>query len=252
MPASAFLVAASATVRAASLNLCTDEYLLLLAQPGQIVGVSYLARDRRETALWRQAQRYPGNRGSIEDVLPLRPNLLLTSGGGGGRATAMLARRAGIRTLDVPYAANLDGVAKNLHDVAAALGKPQSAEPWLRRLADLRRNAPLRAEDALWMSGGGFTLAPDSLGAQWLRLAGLRQRPIVGGKVSLETLLITPPKALVISNYRSGQMSGGVRWLSHPIVQHAASRRIVTDGRAWTCMGPLMITEIERLRKIVK
>src|SRR4029079_5392463 len=76
MPASALLLAASAGIRAASRNLCTDEYLWRLAEPRQIVGVSYLARDRRETALWRQAQRYPGNRGSIEDVLPLRPNLL--------------------------------------------------------------------------------------------------------------------------------------------------------------------------------
>src|SRR6185295_2778498 len=99
------------------LNLCTDEYLLLLADPRQIVGVSYLARDRRDTALWRAARRYPGNRGSIEDILPLRPNLLLTSGGG-GRATALLAHRAGIRTLDVPYAANIGDVAANLSKVA--------------------------------------------------------------------------------------------------------------------------------------
>ena len=71
-------------------------------------------------------------------------------------------------------------------------------------------------------------------------------------KASLETLLIAPPKNLMISDYRSGQMSGGVRWLSHPIVRHAASRRLVTDGRAWTCMGPLMISEIERLKAAVK
>jgi iron complex transport system substrate-binding protein len=45
-------------------------------------------------------------------------------------------------------------------------------------------------------------------------------------------------------------MSGGVAWLGNPIVRHAGSRQIVTDGRPWTCMGPLMIDEIQRLRKL--
>lgn len=251
MAAFVLLLAASAAVRAASLNLCTDEYLLLLAEPRQIVGVSYLARDKRESPMWRTARRYPGNRGSIEDLLPLRPTLLLTSGGG-GRSTALLARRAGIRTLDLPYASDLDGVAANLRMVAAALGSPARAEPWLRRLASLRRNAPARSQDAIWISGGGLSLPPDSLGAQWMQLAGLRQRTIPGGRATLETLLTAPPKILVQSDYRSGEMSGGARWLSHPIVRHAGARQIVTDGRPWTCLGPLMIPEIERLRAVVQ
>jgi iron complex transport system substrate-binding protein len=250
MPASALLLAASA-VRAASLNLCTDEYLLLLAEPRQIAAVSYLARDPLETVLWRQARRYPGNRGSIEEILPLRPNLLLTSGGG-GRATALLAGRLGMRTVDVPYAASLDGVADNLRKVAAALGHPARADPWIRRLEALRAEAPRRASDSIWISGGGFSLAPNSLGAQWLRLAGLRQRALSGGRASLETLLTAPPKVLVRSDYRSGQMSGGNRWLANPIVRRSGQRQVATDGRPWTCLGPLMIPEIERLKKAMR
>ena len=251
MPAFASVLAVSAAVRAASLNLCTDEYLLLLAEQRQIVGVSYLARDERETSLWRLARHYSGNRGSIEDILPLRPNLLVT-GGGGGRSTALLARRAGIRTVDITYAADLDGVAENLRKVAAALGNPARAEPWLRRLAALRRDAPARQLDTIWISGGGFSLSPESLGAQWLRLAGLRQRPLAGGRATLETLLTNPPRVLIKSDYRSNEMSGGERWLAHPIVRHAGARQMVTDGRPWTCVGPLMIPEIERLRALIR
>ena len=250
MPASALLLAASA-VRSASLNLCTDEYLLLLAEPRQIVGVSYLARDPLESPLWREARRFPGNRGSIEEILPLRPSLLLTSGGG-GRATALLAGRVGIRTLDVPYASSLDGVASNLRKVAAALGNPARAKPWLRRLEALRATSPRRASDTIWISGGGLTLAPDSLGTQWLRLAGLEQRALPGARATLETLLTKPPNVLIRSAYRSGQMSGGNRWLANRIVRRAGHRQIATDGRPWTCLGPLMIPEIERLRKAAR
>jgi iron complex transport system substrate-binding protein len=54
---------------------------------------------------------------------------------------------------------------------------------------------------------------------------------------------------LLRSDYRSGQYSGEQRWLSHPLAKRPrAARTIATDGRRWTCMGPPMIAEIERLR----
>jgi iron complex transport system substrate-binding protein len=81
-----------------------------------------------------------------------------------------------------------------------------------------------------------------------MRLAGLKQRSLQGGRVSLETILIRPPAVLVQSGYRTGQFSRGAEWLNHPIVREAKSKRLQADGRAWTCMGPLVIAEVERLR----
>jgi iron complex transport system substrate-binding protein len=83
-----------------------------------------------------------------------------------------------------------------------------------------------------------------------MALGGFRQRPLRGDKVSLEQLLLSPPKVLLRSDYRSGQYSGEQRWLSHPMADGTRkSRTIVTDGRRWTCMGPTMIDEVTRLRK---
>lgn len=239
--------ASAAPGRVASVNLCTDEMLLLLARPDEIASISILSQDPLETALWRQARRFPSNDGTIEQVLAARPRAILNMGGG-GRSRAYLARRIGIYPVDIVLPTSLDDVIANLRRVAVLLGDVHRADPWVRRLQALRRSAPKTAEDTIWISGGGFTLSPDSLGAQWLRLAGLKQRPLAGGKATLETLLTAPPKDLVISDYRSGQMSGGVRWLSHPVVRQTRSRRLITDGRAWTCMGPLMIAEVERLK----
>lgn len=251
MPVSALLLGASAAVRAASLNLCTDEYLLLLGRPDEIVGVSYLSRQKRESSLWKRARFYPGNAGSIEDVLTLRPTLLLTMGGG-GRATPLLAERMRLRALDLPMTGTPEQVGRNLRTVAAALGDTHRADPWLSRLDALRQTSPRLAKDAIWVSGAGLSFAPGSPGAEWLRLAGLQQRPLPGGRVTLETLLTVPPKVLVQSDYRSGQVSAGARWLENPIVRHARSRRILADGRSWTCLGALMIPEIERLRRVMK
>lgn len=247
MPASALLIGASV----ASLNLCTDEYLLLLARPAEIASVSFLAQDRQESPLWRSARRFPANRGSIEDVLKHRPEVVLTMGGG-GRATRLLARRLGIRPVEVTSPNSFADVATNLRVVAGALGEPRRALPWLERLERLRRTTPTSVKDAIWLSGGGQTLSPGSIGTQWLRLAGLSHRALPGGRASLETLLARPPAVLVHSRYRNAQMSSGVRWLNHPVVRNAKAKRLTADGRRWTCMGPLVIGEVERLRAELK
>ena len=89
------------------------------------------------------------------------------------------------------------------------------------------------------------------LAAEWMALAGFRQRALRGDRVSLEQLLVSPPRVLLRSDYRSGQYSGEQRWLSHPLARGTrASRTIATDGRRWTCMGPTMIDEIARLREV--
>ena len=69
--------------RVASLNLCTDELLLLLGRPEQIVSVTHLAQDPAETPLWAAARRHARNDGSLVSVVAMRPDLVLTMGGGG-------------------------------------------------------------------------------------------------------------------------------------------------------------------------
>ena len=243
MAASVLLAAASV----ASLNLCTDEYLLLLARPQEIASVSFLSQDPQESPLWKQGRRHHSNRGSLEDVLAQKPKAVLTMGGG-GRATSLIAHRLGIRAIDLRPANAIDDIASNFKAVASALGDPDRATPWLKRLTRLRATEPMEARDAIWLGGGGQTIGVPSVGADWMRLAGLAQRPLTGDRVSLEILLVHPPAVLVQSTYRHGEFSRGTTWLNHPIVRNARARRLQADGRSWTCMGPLVIGEIERLR----
>ncbi|MCY7271652.1 MAG: hypothetical protein LH485_06315 [Sphingomonas bacterium] len=250
MPGFASLSIASA-LKVASLNLCTDEYLLLLARPDEIASVTRLAQDPAESPLWRRAQAFPANRGAIEQVIVTRPALLLTMGGG-GKSSGLLARRMGIRTVDLPYPASIADVAGNMRRVAAALGDERRAAPWLARLNALEVAKPQRQRDAIYVSGGGNSLSAGSAGAQWLALAGLKQRRLPGGRAELETLLVAPPAVLVRSDYRRGQMSQGMRWFDHPIVKRLSPRTVATDGRAWTCGGPLTLDAIERLRRTVR
>jgi iron complex transport system substrate-binding protein len=241
-------MAEAAPRRVASLNLCTDELLLTLGDPGQILSVTHLAQQPAETALWRSARRYRRNDGSLVSVAGLRPDLVLTMGGG-ARDRARVARRLGIRVLDLPYPQSLSDIEQSVRTVSAALGHDAAGGAAVARIERLKRLRPARGVDTIWLGGGGRTVAASSLAAQWMALAGFRQRPTVGDRVSLEQLLVRPPAVILRSDYRQGQYSGEQRWLSHPLARRVrGARTVVTDGRPWTCMGPALAAEIERLR----
>ena len=252
MPVSASLLAASAALKVASLNLCTDELLLLLAAPDQIISVTHLAQQPAETPLWRQARRYRANDGSLLSVAGLRPDLVVTMGGG-ARDRLRIAKRLGIRTIDLPFARSLADVEASVTNLAGALGRPQAGTALLRRMAALKTSAPHGRRDTIWLGGGGRTVSAVGLEAQWMALAGMRQRPMAGDRVSLETLMLHPPAILLRSDYRQGQYSSGQRWLTHPAARRPMNSRVIaTDGRLWTCMSPLLIDEALRLRGLAQ
>ena len=234
--------------RVVSLNLCTDELLLLLAAPEQIVSVTHLAAREAESPLWQEAAAYPANDGTLASAGALRPDLVLTMGGTGDRMR--IADRLGIRLVDLPFPQTLDDVAQSVRTIATALGRKAQGDAVVERIEALRRSAPSIEHDTLWIGGGGRTVAAEGLEAQWMRLAGYRQRTVQGDTIQLETLLAEPPEVLLRSDYRTGQYSRAQAWLTHPLSQaRPGTRTIATDGRRWTCMGPLMIDEIERLRR---
>lgn len=251
MPASGLALAASAAVRAASLNLCTDEYLLLLARPGEIVSVSHLSRDPQESALWRQARRYPANDGSLESAVRYRPKLVLTMGGG-GRAQRLIGGRLNLRVLDLPYPATIADVERQAFAIAAALGERRRAWPVRHAIAALRQSRPPKLRQAVFLGGGGLSYQPGSLGARWMELAGARQRALPSGRLTLETLAVAPPNLLIRSNYRARQVSNDQVWLSHPLVRRLQGRTIATDGRRWTCAGLPLIAEVRRLQAALR
>jgi iron complex transport system substrate-binding protein len=237
--------------RVASLNLCTDELLLAIAAPEQIVSVTYLAQQQAETPLWRQARRYRRNDGSLLSVAALKPDLVVTMGGG-ARDRVRIAGRLGMATLDLPFPQSVADVKASIVSLAGALGRGAAGAKLVRQLEALERSAPRGGVDTIWLGGGGRSVPASGLAAQWMALAGLKQRQLPGDRVSLEQLLVRPPSVLLRSNYRAGQYSGEQRWLAHPLARgRGKARNLVSDGRAWTCMGPPMIAETLRLRRML-
>jgi len=236
--------AAAAPARIVSLNLCTDEYLLLAARPGQIASISKLGADAQETPFAARARDLATNSGRLGDVLAQRPDLVLTMGA--HPQDEALAQRLGIRLLSLPYPKSPAEVAEQVKRVAQLLGNPVAGEAFAAEVAALSESAPARPMPALMIGGGGLAPAMGGLAAGWLRLAGFTQR--AGGAVTMEALIADPPAVLLISRYRPGQFSQPQAWTQHPALARLPSRRIAVDGRAFLCGGAAMPTEIRRLR----
>jgi iron complex transport system substrate-binding protein len=248
LPGFASLLAASAALKVASLNLCTDELLLLLADDSQIASVTHLSTQQSETVLWQKARRHRINDGSLLSIASLKPDLVLTMGGG-ARESGSIARRLGIRVVTLPYPQSLADIEASIARVASEIGKPNRGRQVLQQLTQLRRTAPRTSVDTIWLGGGGRSMASTGLASEWMRLAGLRQRALQGDRVSLEQLLVSPPRVLLRSDYRVGEYSGEQRWMAHPLARRSrAGKTLRTDGRRWTCMGPSLVPEVLRLR----
>jgi iron complex transport system substrate-binding protein len=236
-------------MRVASLNLCTDELLLALADDNQIASVTHLSKQASETPYWKKAQRYRTNDGSLLSVAPMKPGLVLTMGGG-VRDRASIAGRLRIRILDLPYPQSLNDIEASVAKVASALGQQERGQQIVDEMRRLRRTAPANGIDTIWLGGGGRTVPARGLAAEWMHLAGLRQRAFRGDRVSLEQLLVSPPDVLLRSDYRKSEFSGEQRWMSHPLARRTRTgKTLSTDGRRWTCMGPSLVPEILRLRR---
>ncbi len=80
---SLFCVAAPAVAdeakpaRIVSINMCTDELLLRLADRDRIASVTRLSQDRRNANMADAAAMYPANHGLAEEVISYHPALVL-------------------------------------------------------------------------------------------------------------------------------------------------------------------------------
>src|SRR5260370_10802291 len=66
---------AASLPRIASMNVCTDQLLIPLADPEQILGLSRFSRDASQSFAADDARRYPILSGSAEYILVLTPDI---------------------------------------------------------------------------------------------------------------------------------------------------------------------------------
>ncbi len=249
--------------RVVSQNLCADQLLIELADPGQVVSLSPLAVDRELSFFAERAGAFPANRGSAEDIVRLDADLVLT-GPFDNRYTRALLEARGMRFLVLdPWRDFLDGAAQ-IRGLAGELGHPERGEALISRIgaalaeADALGAEQLGAEHpqratSLVLHRRGFVFR-SGLTNDIVRRAGLvdaSEQSGVGasGFVSLETLLMARPDYLIVSQGDFSAMDQGQALLAHPALRAAWPRdkRLVLPDRLTICSGPSTPALIERI-----
>ncbi len=115
-------------MRVVSQTVGTDELLVALAEPAQIVALSHLSRDRAFSATAKQAEAFPQLRlnGDVESVLRFRPTLVLVTDYSRGELVAQV-QRAGVKVLVIDRYRTLEDNFASLRLLARALGSGAEA-----------------------------------------------------------------------------------------------------------------------------
>jgi iron complex transport system substrate-binding protein len=243
--------------RFASINLCTDQLLMALADPEQIVGLSPYARDPVRSWNVAKASQFPLLSGEAEDVLVLKPDIVV-AGRFTKRATRELLKQQGLRVVEFSAARSLDDVKAQLRQMGDLVQHPDRATVEIKRLdaamAHARSVASAKSYRVLavarrgWVSGGE-NLTTSLLSAVGLANAGGELGLKAGGYTSLEAIVALKPDFLLVSDGGNFAEDEGRAFLLHPALErfYPASKRIVIPERLTVCGGPMLSEALDRL-----
>ncbi len=243
--------------RVVSLNMCADQLLLALADPGQIAALSRYARDPRLNALAEAAAAYPSAPPAAEAVLALKPDLVL-SGGLTPPATRDLLAAQGVRLAEVASVENVDAARDQIRAIADVLGHPERGTALIdridRALADAGARIRGDGRTALYLQRRGFvsgarTLIGDLLARLGFRSAGGEFGVGSVGAVALERLVARPPDILILGARDRTAEDQGTALLAHPALARMTDpdRVVVFPEVLSICAGPVLPRAITTL-----
>jgi len=243
--------------RIASINACTDQLLLALADPEQILGLGPYSRDATRSWSAAAAHRYPRLSGEAEDVLVLKPDIVV-AGSFTKRATRELLKEQGEKVVTFDVAHSLDEVKAQIRKMGEVTQHPDRAETHIARidaaLARTRQFVAKRRYRVLSISRRGWVAGSRSLMSSLLAETGLTNAAgelglKFGGFASLEAIIKLQPDFIVVSNDSDFAEDEGRAFLLHPALEHfyPASKRLVVPERLTVCGGPMVADALDRI-----
>ncbi len=244
----------AAGLRIVSVDYCADQYVLKIADRENIAALSPDA-DKIFSYMREESKGLPTVRPRAEDILLLKPDIVVRSYGGGPNAVAFF-NRAGIKVVQIGYASDLAGVKQVILDAARDLGV---AERGAAIVADMEaRLAALPQHDekksALYLTSKGAVAGTGTMVDEMMQLAGLENfqaQPGWGG-VSLERLAYGKPDVIAASFFDTSDIHSDI-WTParHPLAKRRLGESTVIELPAalTSCSGWPVVEAVERLAK---
>ena len=247
---------AAAPQRIVSLHMCADQYLIALADPGQIAALTIYARDPAMSYYAERAKAFRTTRRSAEEVAALKPDLIV------GvpwrqRHSLDLLDRSGVRMIDLPKADGLASTEETITAIAEAVGHPERGRALIAsiraRLAGLG-TPPGRGRIAAYYQRRGFltgtgTLMDEMMGrAGLVNLAGRLDKSKLS-RLSVEELAIARPDFLIVDASTARVADKGTEMMHHPVLDRAIppAHRLYIPQALTLCGGPAYPEAVEMI-----
>lgn len=238
-------------IRVASNSLCADQYVLALADPEQIVSLTWQAEGAL-SAYAAQAEGYPVNRGAAEEFIASDTDVVILNAWGAPELRRAL-QRFEIDFVEIPLTEEFDTIEATVMEIAYAIGQEARGEALLADMrahlakADsLQRQDPV-APDMIYFRPEGGGAGAGTFVDTAMKRAGLvnvaRKYGVSGwGRVPLENLVLNPPEGVITSFFDTADASLSNRFGSHPLYRRLSHEKpvIAVPGKLWLCSSPLV------------
>ena len=244
--------------RVVSTNLCADQLVLLLADRDQIVSLSQTAFEPALSNVVALARGIPRNHQQAEEIIALKPDLVMSSRYRELAVNAML-EKMGFRVATVPSPQSLAESFEVIRSLSRLLGHPERGDAMVagmeRRLKLLAAGQGSRPRAVVYQANGG-TIGEKTLAGELLTRAGLYN--LAGdlgverwGNLSLEQVINANPDIIIFE--KDGQEGNSLAQMAlhHPVFRDLKARRqsVAVPSRLWECPGPWNMDAVELMAK---
>ncbi len=245
--------------RIVSMNLCTDQLLMMLADKDHISSVSYLAADHESSALSDQATNYQLNHGLAEEIISLSPDLVLASEFT-TKITTGLLQDLGYNIVTIPVPSTIQQVIENIRLVANTIGESQRGEDMIAEMQARLSKTAFNAQNfkpvvaALYWANsytsGKGTLANELVEAAGFQNLGKNLNLYSTTKLPLEILVFNEVDVLIIGSRNDSTPAMASENLHHPVLKSAFNGLPVINvpHQLWICGTPRIVDVVEQLQ----
>lgn len=248
-------VSADDLPRVVSVNLCTDQLVMLLADPEQVLSLSKLSDDPRSSAMAEDAKAYAKNGGLAEEIAVSMPDIVVAGSFTDPSLIDML-RTIDIEVVQFPLTTSLDEIPSQIRKMGEVLDRIDAAENLavdvedrLAQFENLKGDAPLAA----FFFPNGFALGAGTLSHSILTAGGARNLSIDlgftgNGRVSLEEIVLNEPDFLIGAPPYSG-FSQSEAMTQHPVLDGFP---VLYSSPEWVCGTPPALRAVDQVKAMVR
>lgn len=242
-----------------SINVCTDQLAMLLADATQLRSVSYLSRDPLLSVMTERAKQLPINHGQAEEVFLMKPDLVL-AGTFSSRATVGLLRDLGVQVEEFAPARSFEDIKAHMKRMGGLLGRESEAT---RQIADMDMalsaiQKPDHKQTVALYYANSYTSGRGTLIDEAIRLAGLDNIADKAGvrgsaMLPLEMLVMEKPDILVRGS-RGRPPALAFENFEHPALRalEGHTRSVALNDNLTVCGGPFSVEAVAKLAEAAR